>query len=443
MKWFFAAVLVALAALILFRGPLAWDGGWILFAILDSRSPVRYADRLANLPLHSVVLIAARLTDNLRVLESVFSLVYAGIPVLGLALSWWTVRRVDRRLFVWPALGIGLATLPGQFNFLSDSIMALNLFWPVYLWILCAAPPFALPVATLLAAAVFFMHPVAMPLFVLGALVAFLLALKRPEVRTRMIVVAGTLAVGAAARLVLFFVTRTPYESAETSLSMQLQHLTTGIARLAVAAEAAVWVAALAVFLRPRLSARPACARVLALTAWAGVSAAGLLLLGWASNPLRWAYSLDFRNLAGLCLSPILTLAAVEVLFPASDTPTAVTYRRRLLTAQAAAVVFCAVLSVQGFTWDRLSTRLRASIAAHRGGCVSVSDLRWPLSTALDHWATPAYAVLLQGRRPDTLILHRGVCGHTDFAHETRFTYVPHVVRHDGWFFLPGGGPKG
>jgi hypothetical protein len=82
-KWFFAAVLVALAALILFRGPLAWDGGWILFAILDSRSPVRYADRLANLPLHSVVLIAARLTDNLRVLESVFSLVYAGIPVLG------------------------------------------------------------------------------------------------------------------------------------------------------------------------------------------------------------------------------------------------------------------------------------------------------------------------------------------------------------------------
>lgn len=442
MKLFFAAIALAFVVLVVYVGPLSWDGGWILFSILDSGAPARYADRLISLPLHSVVLAAARLTDDLRVIMRVFSSIYAGMPVVGLTLSWCVVRRVNPRAFIWPALGIGLGTLPGQFNFLSDSIMALNLFWPVYVWILCSAPPSTLPVAVLLAIAMFFTHPVAVPLLALGAMAALLLGLRRRAVQRRMTVVAGAFGTAAAVKLALYFFARTTYDSSEASLSMQLEHFRTGVAGLPAIAVVGVWIAAVATFARPRASS-PMATRVLTWTQWMAVLAAGGLLLVWASSPARWAYSLDFRNWALPAIAPILALAAVEALFSPAPTSETAIWRGRLRLAQAIALIFCAVLSLQSIVWNRLSVGLRASIASHEGGCVSLSDLRWPLSTALEHWATPAYAVLLQGRRANTLVLYRGTCGDTDFAHAMRFNHSFQVVRRSGWFILPDGIPKG
>jgi hypothetical protein len=224
---------------------------------------------------------------------------------------------------------------------------------------------------------------------------------------------------------------------------MQLEHFRTGVAGLAAVAIVCAWIAAVATFARPRASSAMA-ARVLAGTQWMAILAAGGLLVVWASSPARWAYALDFRNWALPVLTPILALAAIEALRPAPETVSAATiWSGRLRLAQVIALIFCAVLSVQSIVWDRLSARLRASIASHQGGCVSLADLRWPQSTALDHWATPAYAVLLQGRHANTLVLYRGTCGDTDFAQAMRFNHSFQVIRRSGWFVLPDGIPRG
>src|ERR1700754_3837231 len=115
---------------------LAWDGSVYLFQLLDDQRPFVPHYRLINIVLQAPVLILSMLTGDLAVLRAAFGLVYASIPLLALAASWWVVRQFAPELFVWAALGIGFGMLPGQFNFVAEALLSVLLFWPLGLAIL-------------------------------------------------------------------------------------------------------------------------------------------------------------------------------------------------------------------------------------------------------------------------------------------------------------------
>lgn len=439
MKLFFGVLAGVLAILVYCRAPLSWDGGWILFTILDARSPLIYGDRFTNAPLHALVLVVAHFTSNLRIIESVFSLIYAGIPVLSLAASWWVVRRERPGLFCWAAVGVGLGTLPGQFNFLSDCITAMNIFWPIYLSTLCGLPRRQRFAVMGLAAALFFIHPVAVPLFGCAAVAAALVGWRWPDVRRRMLTAAATFVVLAVAKLVVFIVARPSYDASEASVSMQVKHFENAVAGVPMEAIGCVWVAALGLYLLAQPDVRGRVGRWLAVVPWVALLLAGAILVRWAVDPARWAYALDFRDWALPFSFPMMALAALEAMTApiGGDPRAALPDPRRLLAVQAVAVIFLAVLTVQSTVWWMMSSRLQEEIARRPHGCTTLDALGWPVNTALYHWATPAYATLLQGRTPHTLVLYKRPCAEGAFEQSMRFNYAFRVVHRDGWFVLP------
>src|SRR5512143_929329 len=169
MRLFFTLLILALSYAVISGAALAWDGGYYLFRMLDAQSPVFVQYRYSVIPLHCAVVLLSRLTENVAYLRLAFSAVYVVIPLAALLLSWWVLDRPSRRLFVWPALGICLGTLPGQMFFVSESMIAVQLFWPVLLIQLRRVPGGSALTLAVLSGVVFLTHPVSAVLFGLSA----------------------------------------------------------------------------------------------------------------------------------------------------------------------------------------------------------------------------------------------------------------------------------
>jgi hypothetical protein len=75
-RFYFGLIGAALGFAAVSGAAMAWDGSYILFKILDLQSPMVAHDRFVNIPLHWIVLLANRLTDDLIILQMVFGLVY-------------------------------------------------------------------------------------------------------------------------------------------------------------------------------------------------------------------------------------------------------------------------------------------------------------------------------------------------------------------------------
>jgi len=421
--------------------PLAWDGASKLLRTLHDRSPYIPHDRHAGMILKWPVLLAQAVTDDALVLRLVYSATYAAVPLLALALSWLVVRREAPWLFVWPSLGILVATLPGQAFTDNEALVATHLAWPLLLSLLLGLrAPWQRYLAPVLVVTLFFLHPTSAAAFLAGAgLCAAGVALRRLPM-ARMLTWSGLLIVLAVVRFSL----RDDFETRQSSLEVLLASYRGSVegppARALLVALAIGVLLALA---RPG-EGRPA-GRRRGLRLAPGRAVAVLLvlpalwLLPWAASPSLWGKALQYRAWCLLVTLPFVGLAALDCWRrpDAAALPADGEDARRLVAAGSAAL-FSLVLVSQAIAWWGLVGELEDDLARADGGCLALDQTAASSRTATRHWATSSLAVVLQGRRPDTLVL-----ADADECAEAERGGTPPVVgsgrplRDEGWVILP------
>jgi hypothetical protein len=369
-----------------------------------------------------------------------FGLVYAATPLVALAVSWWVVRDSSRALFTWAAFGVGLGTLPGQIFFTTESIMAVQLFWPIILAVLSGARKPQVPVLTVLVIAVFFAHPVAVALFAVGAGLAFIVGLRRKDERRQRWIWAFGLGTLCALKLAMFYKLKSDYEIGQLSLSIMRLHFSLAVAGLPLMSLGCAWLAASMVFLSSLVNRRlmREVALVIHSLELAMLLTAGSLLIFWAKDPYLWMHGLNFRSWALFSSCPFIMIAALETLIPCGNLLRNAEddWTHRIMIIQIVAVIFLLVLSVQSTVWFNLTNRLRETIAESQDACISTSSIRWLPRSPLQHWATVAYSIVLQGKEPQKLLLHGDGCVKARLSGVVRI--APWDLRSStkGWFDL-------
>jgi len=408
------------------RTALAWDGSYFLFSLLHRQEPFLLHARVSTAVLQWPVVGASRLTDDLGVLASLFTLLFALVPALALALCWVVVR--DRRpdLFVWGAIGIGLVTLPGQVFFVSESLMAAQLSWPVVLWVLGGNPRRHLPLVAMLVLLIVFLHPVSTG-FLVGAavLLAGLAVLERGD-RAWRAGAAAVLLLAAGLRLVLLGGSRYEGEAfAPMWFAIWFVRAVRGLPLLALVAALGLGVAV--VLLRRRKWP------TLLLVAGGALGAAGCALLVWALEG-RWDDALDYRVWGALLTVPFMVLAAVDsrIRPKAGGAPAAATQGLPVLCA----LVFTLVVTVQSLQWRDQLAAFAAEVAALPVPCAEHVSLASVPGTPLRHWGVRALSVLVQDRDPQRVVMGDGE-GCTGVVEGRALPLSPHDLSdRAGWFDL-------
>ena len=201
--WFgviLAVFAVPLIVAVFTDAALTWDGAYLLFRALDSGVPFIPHDRLIDGPINWPVSWVDSLTDSLPILRATFGVVHVITPLISLALSWWVVRRAAPALIIWPVLGIGLATLPGQINFISEGIKANQLIWPILLAVLIGLPARTIPMVAIVSLVIMLLHPAAVPILGAVAAAALVTGFLQPQNRERLYPTAVCLALASLLR---------------------------------------------------------------------------------------------------------------------------------------------------------------------------------------------------------------------------------------------------
>jgi len=439
---YFGPTAVGLVYATLCGAGLSWDSSGLLFETLDKQVPLIPNGRLIDLPLQLPVLLVSHVTDNLAVLQTVFGLSYAAVPLIALAAAWWIVRDTTQPLFLWAALGIGLITLPGQFNLTEEANIALQLFWPVLLALLTGMRRVHAPLVLALVAAIFFSHPYAIGLFAVASVVALAIGLRRADESRRMRWWALGFAALAAVALVRFL--WSPYDTQQVSQGGLLWSLTMSAAGLPLVALVGALLAAAALYAAPfaRLRGKQQLAQTLRAIEVVGIAVAAVSLVLWARDPHLWRWANKFDYPALFASSCVMGLAVVEGLAHTRDTLRGVDiavkldWPHRARTIQAIALVFSIVLCVQGSAWFGLTSRLRETINQSAWSCVSMAPLDWLQQTPLNQFATSDESILLQGRTPQKVVLSGNGCGATTFSGGVRLNQYYLRGWQTGWFNL-------
>ncbi len=409
------------------NAPLAFDGAFYFFSVLDHHKFAVFHDRLINVPLQLPMLAAAHLTQNVHVLRLIFCAAYASVPALGLAISWLLCRSRRPALFIWPAMSICIATLPGQFNFISECITSVTLMWPALLAILLAGPALAFPLVATASIGAAVSHPCTVIPLAFAMLVAIASAIVRPQVRKTSL----WFAFGAGVLLLLRTVARLDkYESRMLSLDTVVRTLREAVFGWPLVAVGFTAVAALVCLRSAGSSNRTYLAVPLFL--------AGVALVVWAINPADSMNCWEYKYWVPPVSLIFMAGASFEELRPralAQTKPAAA----HLSALPVIGAVFLVVLSIQSLQWRRMSRRLTCDLEDSDLGCVSRTSVAWIRNTPMDRWAVTVYAADLQGRRPRTLLLANdracktfALTGDATFAYEPTFSIVRR--RGEGWF---------
>jgi hypothetical protein len=443
MRTFFGAVTIALAFAAALGAALAWDGSYYLYRAMDAHAPFVPTGRLLNVLLQAPMLIVSLVTGDLAILRPIFGLTAAAIPLASLGASWLIVRKRAPALFIWPALGITLGTLPGQLQLTAEEIQVVQLIWPVLLGLVLGVPRQHTRLMTLFAGAVFLAHPASGVLLAIGAAVAVLAWRRYGDAGHHLPRWALTLAILALIRIVLALPDVPTFLEPLLALRSTYYQSVDGYPLLAVLA---TWLAAVLIYLTP-LASRTAerdVRTVLFSTTVAALLAAGGLLLVRALNPEAWMSGVGFREWAAVASLPFFLLAIVEAfrLNRASDdgpkltSPLGGYARYRLQLAQVAAGLFCVVLSTQSFTWWGLTQRLSETLPDGELPCISRASLHWTDRTALNHWSISPLALVLQSQVPNRLVLEGDRCTDARLSGTVAVTDWDRWQADQGWFKL-------
>jgi hypothetical protein len=424
------------AACVIAGAYLLWDGAYYMFTVLERQAPLAFHGRYAGQLLQLPVLLTSHLTSDPRVLRVVFGASYAACPLLGLALSWWTVRRRAPQLMLWPLLGICLVLLPGRLFGVGESLIVVDLGWPILLATAVGLPRGPALVSVALAAVIFTLHPASALVYALVAVLGAGVAVARPQRRLVLGVWSGLFAVAAGVR---WLIPRDPFEQAgltRHALRLQYDLSVAGRPLVLILATAAVGCAALLLRL-PRGRRPPAGAAAALLLAPLAVAA--IAILPWAAHPADWSQEVAYREFGVILSLPFFALLGVDALAPAriATALDALSGRTRALAAEGAAVLCAAVLLLQAASTHQLLGDLRGQLAASRP-CLAPSAVVQP-GTAIDFWSLGALAIVLQGRDPATLVLSPADCERMRSAGVLRLTFFEDLPATGGWYHLPRG----
>lgn len=447
MRLFFVLVATGLALAAALGAVSSWDGGYFLFKLLDDQAPFVVHARLFVLPIHTPTILASYVTDDIGLLRTVLGLSYASLTFLALAISWWIARANNARsLFVWAVLGIALGMLPGQFSLTTEAIVACNLFWPVLIALLTGPRGLQVPVVGVIAIFILFTHPFAVALFAFAVVVCCVVSLRFRGGSHRKWLWAclfGALAVLALLRSASL---QSGYEAEQLNLDTLSRQFTNAIAGLPLVALLLSFVAAVIVLLAPRIKGRGN--RTLTLTLYVlellCLLGAGVALLLWAANPYLWRTAISFRSWALIISGGFMLLAVGDALLrPPGDTSGYnLDWTHRSRAAHLIALFFLLVLGTQSLVWSSLEGRLQSAVAGSGTACLPATSLPWLGRTPLNHWSVTARSLLLQGRRPSSVVmLEEQACASAASARGlsiARFNPTSADVRgwQGGWFNL-------
>ena len=407
---------------------LSWDGASLLFAFLDvqdvSAPHGRWSVALLQLP----TLLASRSTTDVRALELVYGASYTVIPPAALLLSWLTVHRTHPRLVVWHLLWLCFAALPGQLFFVTESLIAAHLAWPVLFAVLTGTSRAVLLPLALAAAFLFELHPAATLFLLLAFAAAAARAARDERHRARLLLIAATFV--AAAVLRAWVSLHDPYEMQQASVPPWKIVASLRLPDIALAAAA---VAPLALLVAQLVGVRMSGIATGIVFVLCACFVAGMG--PWANDPHDWQDELNYRFVAPLVAAPFLLAAAAVALARPADTALR-TADTRLCAALA--VAYAAILSLQCVRWLGLRHGLESALAD--GSCTSMNAIPECRGTALRWWTTPSYALVVQGHAPAALVLPGKECRRRDLA-----TVIPvnpwyERPRNVGWFDLTRAG---
>lgn len=436
MRLYFSLTAVALIVAALCGAALSWDGSYYLFKTLDDQVPLAPHGRVTDTLLQAPVVLVSHYVGDMAVLRAVFGLIYAAIPLVTLAASWWIVRKRAPILFVWAALGIEVGTLPGQLSLTSEGIQVIQLFWPILLSIILRVPRAHVPAILVLTAVVFITHPSSSLLFLIGAAAAAVMGLLYRDDRSTLARWAVVFCVLAVLRYALG---RDLYEESRLTLYTQVSTFRISVVGLPLVALLCVWCAAAATFFAlhdNRYSKR------LDASTWRslgimGIVVAGVALVLWASNPHLWMHADEYKAWALFFSLPFMLMAVAE------GTPglapmlrvREIVLKYRINVARVVATVFLTVLSVQSLAFVHLTDTLQRGMAQSPTACIPAASLTALKRTALDYWSVSPYSLVEQSRTPREVVLRDGGCAVARRSGRVRIVPWDGAIG-GGWFDL-------
>jgi hypothetical protein len=336
---------------------------------------------------------ASKLTDDLYLLCVVDGLAYGAFAVASFAAALLMLRGDAERMRVWAIVGVLFVPLPGIMCPTMEVTPSLQLVWPLLAWIWAGRPWRWSPVVVIAAVLLYGLHPLAGPLFVMVAAVAWFHDGRSTVGRW----FALAFTVVAVMRLWQGAAMLDDYERSQLAIAKIGEEVATVLllAPFAVVVVLAFWTA------RASLGGHDLGHDSLSPLVWALVLALGLFFF---HDSRFWAGSFNYRKFGVITLAPFVWLAAREAKRgPGHRHPLP---RLALLTP---CMVFVALLAMGCWSWQRELARLRDAGAAVATRVVEPSAIPGLVETPLFHWSGTVVSILLQGRRPQWVLRSYGV----------------------------------
>ena len=397
----------------------SWDGATYLWTTLDRQIPFTPNLRFINVGLQVPLLLASRFTADSWLLETVFGLSYAAVPLIVLAGSIWAIGW-NSRLLVWPAMSIGFAAVMATSNATSEATMAALLFWPALLAMLARRSPGRSLVAIGLAAVSIVAHP-----FAIGTLGACaVVAMVGRSWRWALVFVIG--AAAGIGRLIWFSV---PYETSQVggeSLALVVPYLN----GLHPVGFILAFAAGVIVLVASRWRVGHATTIVAALT-----TTATACFLIWAANPDSVADSLYLRTATPVLVAPFALLAVLDAWLPTQSreqTPT----RSWGIGLSMSAVAFLLVTTSQAAHWSSYRDAVRAKLASSSVVCIPLETMPHMPGWVGSFWTETQYSLTLQGRIVTRIAEPAELCDSGVLADQVPTSHMLPRQYGEGWFNL-------
>lgn len=411
-----AAVAVAITAAALSSATLLYDGGYFLFSVVNNERTDVPQLRLTFGMLQFPLVQASKFIDSFSALRVIYSVPLVVMPLIGLLLCWWVLRKDSPRLMVWPALGILIVDLPGQMHWIATSIRTNQMFWPVLMAILIGLPQRTVPMVGILLMLATLLHPQITAYAMLGAVIACVVAWRQPENRRRLLVMAGVLVFCGFYRASLI---QPGYEQQEAGLSNQLSQWRSSVLGMPLVALSATLVIALAVFGLDRTGKFGRASNALkdgivGKALRVVVPLCLLVIVGsmlvWGTDPSRWRHVIDYRGPSLFHTSLFMVIAAADALLPTTVGRSPESTQLRMRVANAAGVIFAVVILSQVVTYRLELNKVRDAMGASPSACVRTSTIAGFDENPLNFWSTPAASLMMQSRQPTHIVLPDPLC---------------------------------
>jgi hypothetical protein len=147
-------------------------------------------------------------------------------------------------------------------------------------------------------------------------------------------------------------------------------------------------------------------------------------------------HAIDFRSWVLSTAVPFMIAAVVEGTVgwsaAARNAGNTLTFRNRVV--EVVGWVFLVVLAEQSLSFAGLTGELEQAIAQSPLPCLSTQSIVTLQKTALNNWALPTYAALLQGKAPQKLALERDGCTAARLSGDIRLAPFDAPSNGSGWF---------